>query len=218
MSVCVCLALLRRRTESFLRAGHASFEDGSVQFQQEPYLSQHLVSLRICDLELSSPDGLSVPAWKADLNVRAFQLHDEGAAEETEGDVTSCNIWMLPATVRLLPGLSPLCPTGEKSSACHRLHLTLTRAPRQEFHGLWDTLVYDVEVKNHLLDYAQSAMYFADKRVDPNVIAWNRVVLLHGASWQILLQPLFCRIYLLVLCFPPVPGLPFTRSGAPASC
>ena len=195
MSVCVCLALLRRRTESFLRAGHASFEDGSVQFQQEPYLSQHLVSLRICDLELSSPDGLSVPAWKADLNVRAFQLHDEGAAEETEGDVTSCNIWMLPATVRLLPSLFPLCSTGRKGSggcgpalttACHRLHLTLTRAPWQEFHGLWDTLVYDVEVKNHLLDYAQSAMYFADRRVNPNVIAWNRVVLLHGASWQIL--------------------------------
>jgi len=36
---------------------------------------------------------------------------------------------------------------------------------RQEFHGLWDSLVYDVEVKSHLLDYAQSAMYFADRCV-----------------------------------------------------
>ena len=41
----------------------------------------------------------------------------------------------------------------------------------QEFHGMWDTLVYDVEVKSHLLDYAQSAMYFADRRVDPNIVA-----------------------------------------------
>ena len=126
---------------------------------------------------------------------------------------------------------------------------------RQEFHGLWDSLVYDVEVKSHLLDYAQSAMYFADRcvriavrvlpcvclatkhhasrqqslrysrdgkeregerertkrtrererererehththeltrtrthtcthrRVDPNIVSWNRVVLLHGST------------------------------------
>ena len=38
-------------------------------------------------------------AWQAELNVRAYQLHPEGAADETEGDVTSCQIWMLPATV-----------------------------------------------------------------------------------------------------------------------
>ena len=60
-------------------------------------------------------------------------------------------------------------------------HMSRTVSFWQEFHGLWDTLVYDIEVKSHLLDYAQSAMYFADKRVDPNIVAWNRVVLLHGA-------------------------------------
>lgn len=39
-------------------------------------------------------------AWQAELNVRAYQLNADGAADETEGDVTSCQIWMLPATVR----------------------------------------------------------------------------------------------------------------------
>jgi len=141
------MAELRKRTEAYLKSGFAAFSDGPVDFQQEAYLSQHLASLQISDLQLSSQDAPSVPAWQAELNVRAYQLNNEGAADETEGDVTSCQIWMLPAT---------------------------------EFHGLWDTLVYDVEVKSHLLDYAQSAMYFADKRVDPNIVAWNRVVLLHG--------------------------------------
>ena len=45
---------LRVRTEAYLKAGHATFTDGPVNFQQEPYLSQHLSSLRICDLQLSS--------------------------------------------------------------------------------------------------------------------------------------------------------------------
>lgn len=138
---------LRVRTEAYLKAGHATFTDGPVNFQQEPYLSQHLSSLHICDLQLSGQDVPSVAAWQAELNVRVYQLSSEGAADETEGDVTSCQIWMLPA---------------------------------KEFHGLWDSLVYDVEVKSHLLNYAQSAMHFADRRVDPNIVSWNRVVLLHG--------------------------------------
>ena len=44
-------------------------------------------------------DAPSVAAWQAELNVRVYQLNSEGAADETEGDVTSCQIWMLPATV-----------------------------------------------------------------------------------------------------------------------
>ncbi|KAL6073014.1 hypothetical protein STEG23_010740, partial [Scotinomys teguina] len=49
-----------------------------------------------------------------------------------------------------------------------------------EFHGLWDSLVYDVEVKSHLLDYVMTTLLFSDKNVDSNLITWNRVVLLHG--------------------------------------
>uniref|UniRef100_A0A8C0TPK4 Pachytene checkpoint protein 2 homolog n=1 Tax=Canis lupus familiaris TaxID=9615 RepID=A0A8C0TPK4_CANLF len=52
--------------------------------------------------------------------------------------------------------------------------------PAAEFHGLWDSLVYDVEVKSHLLDYVMTTLLFSDKNVDSNLIAWNRVVLLHG--------------------------------------
>lgn len=31
-----------------------------------------------------------------------------------------------------------------------------------------------------LLDYVLTAIFFSDKNVDSNLIAWNRVVLLHG--------------------------------------
>ena len=39
---------------------------------------------------------------------------------------------------------------------------------------------YDVGIKRRLLEYASTAMLFSDNKVDPNIVAWNRVVLLHG--------------------------------------
>jgi SpoVK/Ycf46/Vps4 family AAA+-type ATPase len=41
-------------------------------------------------------------------------------------------------------------------------------------------LVYEDDVKAELLEYAYTAMLFADKKVDQHIIAWNRLVLLHG--------------------------------------
>ncbi len=52
--------------------------------------------------------------------------------------------------------------------------------PSAEFHGLWETLVYDSDVKLQLLNFVQTTMLFSDRHVDSNIIAWNRVVLLHG--------------------------------------
>lgn len=33
-----------------------------------------------------------------------------------------------------------------------------------------------------LLDYVSTAIFFSDKNVDSNLVAWNRVVLLHGEA------------------------------------
>jgi len=52
--------------------------------------------------------------------------------------------------------------------------------PCQEFSGLWESLVYDNEIKATLLQYARTTLLFSDKKVDSTIIAWNRVVLLHG--------------------------------------
>lgn len=52
--------------------------------------------------------------------------------------------------------------------------------PAAEFHGLWESLIYETEVKSHLLDYVTTTLLFSDKNVDSNLISWNRVVLLHG--------------------------------------
>lgn len=52
--------------------------------------------------------------------------------------------------------------------------------PSSEFHGLWDTLIYDSDVKRQLLNFVQTTMLFSDRGVNCNIISWNRVVLLHG--------------------------------------
>ena len=85
--------------------------------------------------------------------------------------------------------------------------LTLSFPPA-EFHGLWESLVYDMEIKQkvrqwwceskargvpscvsysrpvQLLDYAETTLIFSDRGVDANVISWNRVLLLHGQRFS----------------------------------
>eukprot|EP00771_Trimastix_marina_P001907 gnl/Trimastix_PCT/3017.p1 GENE.gnl/Trimastix_PCT/3017~~gnl/Trimastix_PCT/3017.p1 ORF type:complete len:435 (-),score=131.67 gnl/Trimastix_PCT/3017:1-1305(-) len=52
--------------------------------------------------------------------------------------------------------------------------------PCQDFEGLWESLVFEKGVKNRLLEYIATSLLFSDTNVDPNLISWNRVALLHG--------------------------------------
>ncbi|XP_043216290.1 pachytene checkpoint protein 2 homolog [Amphibalanus amphitrite] len=52
--------------------------------------------------------------------------------------------------------------------------------PSRDFHGLWDSLIYETNIKQQLLNFVSTTLLFSDKGVNGNVISWNRVVLLHG--------------------------------------
>lgn len=68
--------------------------------------------------------------------------------------------------------------SGDPSDmTCSSSHTTL---PCEEFHGLWESLVYDDDVKEMLLKYAETTMKFSLTKVNSNIISWNRVILLHG--------------------------------------
>ena len=56
-------------------------------------------------------------------------------------------------------------------------HLLL---PSKSNHNIWETLVYDTDIKENLLSYAITGLLFADKGVNQNIISWNRIILLHG--------------------------------------
>ncbi|GKA02140.1 pachytene checkpoint protein 2 [Tanacetum coccineum] len=52
--------------------------------------------------------------------------------------------------------------------------------PAKEFDGMWDSLIYESGLKQRLLKYAASALLFTEKGVDPLLVSWNRIILLHG--------------------------------------
>ena len=93
--------------------------------------------------------------WQANLLVHVFQL----STEDPWVDVMEDN-----------DGASE-----EEHSLCSQYLL-----PRHDFQGLWDSLVFDDDKKDRLIEYATSAMLFAKHGVDNHIISWNRVVLLHG--------------------------------------
>ncbi|XP_022137638.1 pachytene checkpoint protein 2 homolog [Momordica charantia] len=52
--------------------------------------------------------------------------------------------------------------------------------PAKEFDGMWESLIFESGLKQRLLRYAASALLFTEKGVDPFLVSWNRIVLLHG--------------------------------------
>jgi hypothetical protein len=87
------------------------------------------------------------------VDIAVFQLNDDGPVEELVEE-----------------------SQGEEDLvACNHWQL-----PCKQFDGLWESLVYDQHIKQDLLDYSHTAMMFADRQVDPNLVSLNRVILLYG--------------------------------------
>lgn len=52
--------------------------------------------------------------------------------------------------------------------------------PHVTLDNLWESLIFEEGFKSQLLDYAQSALLFSDKKVSSTIVNWNRILLLHG--------------------------------------
>nr|XP_033785686.1 pachytene checkpoint protein 2 homolog [Geotrypetes seraphini] len=117
----------------------------------DSFLIKNVESVAIVDTELKLKDRQPIDLSTCRLSIHIFHLNEEGPSTE---NLEEENENLVAANHWLLPSV--------------------------EFHGLWESLVYDSEVKSHLLDYVTTTLLFSDKNVDSNLIAWNRVVLLHG--------------------------------------
>ncbi|NXA16045.1 PCH2 protein, partial [Sapayoa aenigma] len=117
----------------------------------DSFLKNNVQSVAIVDTELKLKDRQPIDLSKSSLSLHIFHLNEEGPSSEN------------------------LEEENEDITAAH--HWVL---PAAEFHGLWESLIYDTEVKANLLDYVTTTLLFSDKNVDSNLISWNRVVLLHG--------------------------------------
>ncbi|XP_009704455.1 PREDICTED: pachytene checkpoint protein 2 homolog [Cariama cristata] len=115
------------------------------------FLNSNVQSVSIVDTELKLKDRQPIDLSKSSLSLHIFHLNEEGPSSENLEE--------------------------ENEDIIAANHWVL---PAAEFHGLWESLIYDTEVKSHLLDYVTTTLLFSDKNVDSNLISWNRVVLLHG--------------------------------------
>lgn len=51
---------------------------------------------------------------------------------------------------------------------------------KTDLFGLWESLVYDNNLKEDILDFAKTILLFSSMNIDQNIIACNRLILLHG--------------------------------------
>ena len=56
--------------------------------------------------------------------------------------------------------------------------LSVRKSGNPAQHFLYSRLIYHLLLQ--LLQYASTTLLFSDRKIDDNVITWNRVVLLHG--------------------------------------
>ena len=145
-------AAVRRFIES---DPHASIECESEMGgwqQADTFLAEHVDRIYVGE---SDPPSASVLAHEVDMELHVYQPcpHDN-VDEFGVGDADA--------------------------AADNAVAATLSELPNHGLDGLWRTLVYSDHVKEHLLHYIYSTLEFSDAGIDFHVIAWNRVVLLHG--------------------------------------
>lgn len=146
---------IRAHVEQFVRSNVAFFANGALDLSPSPALAEHVRAINLC-APAEAPAG-GVPFYRADVHVHVYTLNHDGGVEEMAGGA----------------GGDP--QSGGQTVACHQFVL-----PSAEFEGLWDSLHFDVAVKDNLLNFSATAILFAERGVDPNIVSCNRVVLLHG--------------------------------------
>lgn len=97
------------------------------------------------------PKAFYLP-WEVSWRVQVFHLHTTGPEDLEDDD-----------------------DDGEGGPSFRQWDL-----PSSDFHGLWESLHFDSIIKSRLLCYADSALLFGEKGVDAHLVAFGRVVLLHG--------------------------------------
>ena len=143
---------LKQAVFAFLQDPDAVFMNGHIlNFQDgNEFLDRHVHSIQVSDIDYEQFRE-GIPVWKADIRLHVYRLSVDGASEEYTDE------------------------SEESVSSCSQWVL-----PAKEFDGLWENLIYDIDIKQSLVQYCSTALLFSDQSVNTNIISWNRVVLLHG--------------------------------------
>ncbi|PWY99379.1 P-loop containing nucleoside triphosphate hydrolase protein [Testicularia cyperi] len=142
----------------------------------DEHLRASYVEVR-CETELR--DWSASPILTA--NVDRIRIGESPTGEQTSQrlDESSLQIHVYqPPAVDILDEFSASDPNvedGDETTAASVIEL-----PNRSLDGVWDSLVYEEDIKPKLLNYIYTTLLFSDASVDFNLVSWNRVVLLHG--------------------------------------
>ncbi|KZW04426.1 AAA-domain-containing protein [Exidia glandulosa HHB12029] len=119
-------------------------------WENHPLLGQTVDKIHVTE---SSYNGSIIPLEDAQLEIHVYTVSNDNPFE----------------------GQEAISEGGEEIMAAHSCEL-----PNRAWETLWDTLIYDDDVKAQLINYLYATLIFSDADVDSNLISWNRLLLLHG--------------------------------------
>ncbi|XP_022198179.2 pachytene checkpoint protein 2 homolog [Nilaparvata lugens] len=111
------------------------------------------------------------------LDAEASTQDTKPSELSTDQLLFQCHVYDLDASG---PSVGTITTSGEGGSSEERPAFNHWILPSADFDSLWDNLIYDCNIKEKLLNYAETTMFFSEHKLDPNIITWNRLVLLHG--------------------------------------
>lgn len=141
-----------------LRLDWLSFLQGCTSLSDLEELPEHLQASLAGPMKQQILDEDGAPALLPpnayELFVHPYILHDDEPAVEE---------------------LEPGSDGDEWTAACDSWSL-----PHTSLQGLWESLLFEENLGRDLLEYARSALLFADRGISNHIVHWNRLLLLHG--------------------------------------
>ena len=104
----------------------------------------------MCDSIVVCDLAHDISNWQAEVQVHAYRMSDQ----EPEKD--------------FMDGEEEL-PAAEQ-----------WELPNRHLSGLWESIVVDDAIKRRMLGYCTTSLLFSSAAIDPTIISWNRMMLLHG--------------------------------------
>ncbi|OVA20593.1 ClpA/B family [Macleaya cordata] len=163
--------------ERMLEKRSLSYIDGPVPVPvDDQFLVENVKRICICDTGMRSFYAnlivFSVVRLVCDVQII-------GLADEWVDNHEILLFWQVKPAVHVFQ-LSEEGPGEESSGDGGLSSFNEWILPAKEFDGMWESLIYESGLKQRLLRYAASALLFTEKGVDPFLVSWNRIVLLHG--------------------------------------
>lgn len=143
-------SVIKEQVYAYLYRQKVAYGNFEISEFENEELQKHVKSIALCDTDLKLRERQSIDLQDSNLKMYIFHLNEDGPSDEDLGDCDNCSV----AQMWCLPNAA--------------------------FHGIWQHLIFDEEIKERLLSYAMTTLLFSDQKVDSNIISWNRVILLHG--------------------------------------